>query len=423
VNKVGEGDYVGAALEAANLFAYHEVNSLSSTLGVCDWTPVARTAFNGFTGFVTGAALDALGQWNAIDRGDQSGYNLGQSLLMGAVSGVMNALFANTCFDEKANIFARGDWGEGWRPICLITTADEVLSRDEHNRYGKLVWKRVLDVFKRSARIWNLHVGGRIVGTTIEHPFYEDTRSWTSVGHLRINERIVGMEPFATTPVEGVADSGRSGDVYNLRVEDCHTYFVGGDDWGFSLWAHNAEPKYSHVDGSSTARDPYEGHSLFVDEVAPGEGINPRLQDRVNQMKAYQADPTKTLTRAQWVAETSYKLGGVSSGYESGYSAWERDNFGTPQEHHAISNPIFDELELHPVLHGQYEARDPRFVLQARDVASHNGYQQWHIDLDHEVITWLQTNPLATRTDFEGFLRNRYNQPDLLQRFPYGPHW
>ncbi|MCZ2340833.1 MAG: HINT domain-containing protein, partial [Bacteroidales bacterium] len=27
--------------------------------------------------------------------------------------------------------------------------------------------------------------------------------------------------------------------VYNLRVADWHTYFVGGEDWGFSVWAHN----------------------------------------------------------------------------------------------------------------------------------------------------------------------------------------
>jgi hypothetical protein len=28
--------------------------------------------------------------------------------------------------------------------------------------------------------------------------------------------------------------------VYNCAVEDYHTYFVGGEEWGFSVWAHNA---------------------------------------------------------------------------------------------------------------------------------------------------------------------------------------
>ena len=32
----------------------------------------------------------------------------------------------------------------------------------------------------------------------------------------------------------------RDAKVYNLRVADYHTYFVGDESWGFALWAHNA---------------------------------------------------------------------------------------------------------------------------------------------------------------------------------------
>src|SRR5262249_25600536 len=39
----------------------------------------------------------------------------------------------------------------------------------------------------------------------------------------------------------GVAHSGRVETVYNLEVEDDHTYFVGSDEWRFAVWAHNAE--------------------------------------------------------------------------------------------------------------------------------------------------------------------------------------
>ncbi len=28
--------------------------------------------------------------------------------------------------------------------------------------------------------------------------------------------------------------------VYNLRVADHHTYFVGGNEWGWDVWVHNA---------------------------------------------------------------------------------------------------------------------------------------------------------------------------------------
>ncbi len=31
--------------------------------------------------------------------------------------------------------------------------------------------------------------------------------------------------------------------VYNLRVADHHTYFVGGAIWGWDVWVHNADYK------------------------------------------------------------------------------------------------------------------------------------------------------------------------------------
>ena len=40
--------------------------------------------------------------------------------------------------------------------------------------------------------------------------------------------------------VESVAEGEGLAAVYNLRVADYHTYFVGGSDWGFSVWTHNA---------------------------------------------------------------------------------------------------------------------------------------------------------------------------------------
>jgi hypothetical protein len=40
--------------------------------------------------------------------------------------------------------------------------------------------------------------------------------------------------------VESVHDTGVYKTVYNFRVADFHTYFVGGVSWGFSIWAHNS---------------------------------------------------------------------------------------------------------------------------------------------------------------------------------------
>ena len=40
--------------------------------------------------------------------------------------------------------------------------------------------------------------------------------------------------------VDDLLDTGEWEAVYNLRVADDHTYFVGCDEWGFSVWAHNS---------------------------------------------------------------------------------------------------------------------------------------------------------------------------------------
>lgn len=77
-------------------------------------------------------------------------------------------------------------------------------------------------------------------------------------------------------------------------------------------------------------------------------------------------------------------------------------------------------LKNHSTLGGMYEPRDERFVAKAKDEESHCGYQQWHREVDLEVIAWLRRFPEATRKEFETFLREIYNRPEMRQRFPHG---
>ncbi|WP_152622407.1 Wall-associated protein precursor [Archangium violaceum] len=92
----------------------------------------------------------------------------------------------------------------------------------------------------------------------------------------------------------------------------------------------------------------------------------------------------------------------------------------TGQNHHIISRPISKELEEHKTLRGLYKPRDERFVTRAKDEESHCGYQQWHRDVDKEVIEWLKDFSSATRKEFESFLREIYSRPEMLKRFPNG---
>ncbi|MEZ6141264.1 MAG: polymorphic toxin-type HINT domain-containing protein [Zavarzinella sp.] len=55
-------------------------------------------------------------------------------------------------------------------------------------------------------------------------------------------------------PVEGVADSGEVETVYNFRISDYHTYFVGDPTWGFGVWAHNYGKQVRANDGRSLSK-------------------------------------------------------------------------------------------------------------------------------------------------------------------------
>ncbi|HYO55615.1 Wall-associated protein precursor [Archangium sp.] len=90
------------------------------------------------------------------------------------------------------------------------------------------------------------------------------------------------------------------------------------------------------------------------------------------------------------------------------------------QLHHVISRPIAKALEDHRTLRGQYKPRDSRFVTRAVDEKAHCGYQEWHRQVDAEVIQWLRRYEKATPAQFEALLRQIYSRPDMRARFPHG---
>ena len=90
------------------------------------------------------------------------------------------------------------------------------------------------------------------------------------------------------------------------------------------------------------------------------------------------------------------------------------------QIHHIISRPIARALARHRTLRGLYEPRDERFKARAKDKESHCGYQQWHRDVDDEVVRWLEENGTATPEQFMRKLREIYSRKEMLERFPNG---
>ena len=102
---------------------------------------------------------------------------------------------------------------------------------------------RVEAVFQRSTPLLDLRVGGRVIRTTAEHPFWVERRGWTEPAQqLMAGDRLLSHDGRSVV-LDGVEGS-RDVPVFNMPIADDHTYFVGSNEWGFSVWAHNASYPY-----------------------------------------------------------------------------------------------------------------------------------------------------------------------------------
>ena len=99
-------------------------------------------------------------------------------------------------------------------------------SRDQWDESGAVVAKIVEEVFVRFAGVLTLRVDGRDIRTTHEHPFFRQGDGWVPLGGIRVGDRMLG-EDGRWLAVEGVRDTGEYEAVYNFRVAEYHTYFVG----------------------------------------------------------------------------------------------------------------------------------------------------------------------------------------------------
>lgn len=147
---------------------------------------------------------------------------------------------------NQASCFAAGTpirTPDGSKLIDEIVVGDRVLARDEFDPEAPVVACRVEEVFIREGLIWELRVGGQTIRTTAEHPHYILGRGWVACQELCVGDRVL-TELGTALPVEALKDTGSFERLYNFRVAEAHTYFVGAPEWGFAVWVHN---DYHHI--------------------------------------------------------------------------------------------------------------------------------------------------------------------------------
>ncbi len=248
-------DNIGAGLATANgsssMAGVSAQQALSTsapfiTAGLSLWQTVVNAAAAGLQplrGGIPGLGRAGVGAgWEgALGKAEQNLADLRQGALssggtamsesaVGLIAAEQGCL-SQACFSGRMLIDVAG----GKKRADAIRVGDLVASRSEFDPNGPVEYKEVQEVFVRLGALVNLHVAGQIIETTAEHPFYAFGRGWVEAWALQIGDLLIARDG-ELIPVRGVAPSGALESVYNWRVADYHTYFVGGDDWGFSVW-------------------------------------------------------------------------------------------------------------------------------------------------------------------------------------------
>jgi hypothetical protein len=137
--------------------------------------------------------------------------------------------FGGFCFAAGTPV----DTPDGLRLIEQIRVGDVVMSRDEQT--GEMRPEHVLRIFVTPDQpLVDLTLGmGDHVRATPGHLFWTEDRGWVPAAYLEVGETLFGEHG----PVEVSAAASLSGNatVYNMEIEDTHTYFVGVS----SAWVHN----------------------------------------------------------------------------------------------------------------------------------------------------------------------------------------
>jgi hypothetical protein len=134
---------------------------------------------------------------------------------------------------------------DGEKNIEEFKPGDWVLSAPEFDPEAPPEPRQVEEVFTNFLPLLNVQVRSQTIRTTQEHPFYVRGKGWTAAKDLQPGD-LLRSHDGQWIAVKTVFAGAELAPVYNMRVADYHTYFVGSSEWDFSVWAHNTCAGLNH---------------------------------------------------------------------------------------------------------------------------------------------------------------------------------
>jgi RHS repeat-associated protein len=153
---------------------------------------------------------------------------------------------------------------EGDVPISELEVGDTVVAYDETT--GETGEYEITDMISHEDPvIVHLTIDGELIETTPEHPFYTDDGEWINAGELEVGDLIYSLDgDFGV--VESIVVVADPQQMYNLTVDEAHTFFIGEGDW----LVHNTNGCYTRQELEGG------GYALYgaLDEHGRATGVN-----------------------------------------------------------------------------------------------------------------------------------------------------
>ncbi|MDP3808599.1 polymorphic toxin-type HINT domain-containing protein, partial [Hydrogenophaga sp.] len=204
--------------------------------------------------------------------------------------------------------------------IERVEVGDTVLSRCELT--GEMAYKQVTKVFThgwRTSSDISFECGPEFyekyptsnppgITTTANHPFWVQGKGWTKVEDLKPGDEMLTYDGIKAT-VKHVSLNNSGTEVYNLEVEDFHTYFVASP----GIWVHNKSPlKFDRLNANAVP-DPkpqwtpqHKGEAALIQRKAVLEqrkseltAITTKTPAEVKELKDVNRKLTETTTALQ----------------------------------------------------------------------------------------------------------------------------
>ncbi|MDO9569619.1 MAG: polymorphic toxin-type HINT domain-containing protein, partial [Hydrogenophaga sp.] len=201
--------------------------------------------------------------------------------------------------------------------IERVEVGDTVLSRCELT--GEMAYKQVTKVFThgwRTSSDISFECGPEFyekyptsnppgITTTANHPFWVQGKGWTKVEDLKPGDEMLTYDGIKAT-VKHVSLNNSGTEVYNLEVEDFHTYFVASP----GIWVHNKSPlKFDRLNANAVP-DPkpqwtpqHKGEAALIQRKA-------ELEQRKAELNAI---TTKTPAEIQELKDVNRELTGTKT--------------------------------------------------------------------------------------------------------------